>query len=82
MSQFQFESQSFADVQQQVKELRVKYTGELEKLQAETRLLLAEQKRKNDLLRSRFSYDMKQLSVSLHFLSKQFDPRDSDSTNF
>ncbi len=79
MSQSQIGSQSFADVQQQVKELRVKYIGELENLQAETRLLLAEQQRKNDLLCSRFSYDTRQISNSLHLLSKQFEV---DSTSF
>ena len=69
MSQSQVGSQSFADVQQQLKELRVRYTGELEKLQAETRLLLAEQQRKNDLLSSRFSYDVRQIAFSVHLLS-------------
>ena len=78
MSQSQIGSESFANVQQQVKELRVKYIGELEKLQAETRLLLAEQQRKNDLLCCRFAYDTKQISNSLHFLSKHFEV---DSTN-
>ena len=82
MSQSQIVLQSFADVQQQLKELRVKYTGELEKLQAETRLLLAEQQRKNDLLSSRFSYDVRHIALSVHLLSKQFDPRDLDSTSF
>ncbi len=82
MSQSQVGLESFAGIQQQLKELRVKYTGELEKLQAETRLLLAEQQRKNDLLSSRFSYDTRQIAFSLHLLSKQFNPCDLDSTSF
>jgi hypothetical protein len=73
MTQSQFEQQSFVGIQQQVKELRQKYIGELQQVQAETRLLLVEQHRKTDLLCSRFSYDSKQISNSLHLLQKQFE---------
>ncbi len=73
MTQSQFEQQSFVGIQQQVKELRQKYIGELQQVQAETRLLLVEQQRKTDLLCSRFSYESKQISNSLYHLSKQFE---------
>jgi hypothetical protein len=79
MTQSQFEQQSFAGIQQQVKELRQKYIGELQQVQAETRLLLIEQQRKTDLLCSRFSYDSKQISNSLHFLQKQLEINLADS---
>jgi membrane protein insertase Oxa1/YidC/SpoIIIJ len=79
MSQFQFEQQSFTDLQQQVKELRQKYTNELQKIQSETRLLVSEQQRKTDVLCSRFSFDTKQITSSLYHLQKLLEANLSDS---
>jgi hypothetical protein len=79
MSQSQFQQQSFSNLQQQVKELRQKYIGELQGIQAETRLLVVEQQRKTDILCSCFSYDTKQITSSLYHLQKLLEVNLHDS---
>lgn len=79
MSQNQIESQSFADLQQQIKELRQLYISEIEKLQSETRLLLADQQRRADVLKSRFSHQSKQISNCLWQLEKSINLTSLDS---